>query len=351
MALRQTLQEKTDAGPAIGVRCQCSSATLHNCVNNLAEACSFSDQQKNSLLSLFETPRVGMKNSMCPEVSFTMWAFPPSEKAWRALEQLVLKTLRPRVFNFAETRAAQKEMFMVIPMKGLKVSTFAFEKWLDKFTENIGMSAGSICFADYFGDQMISSMLRIYKSRKVIANYPSGIHRDFSVLFVKLAAKYESEQSARAITGMDYTVHNFITLFREKDRQARKAQEAMQRERTWQDKRLELARIVHALGRTYAINDDTRKEMLQLIGPLSVPANASQEALNVTAAFSIMRRPVDPDARPLTPPTSIPQFPLTRTLTPDEMISEFQASWQAMVDEDEPRPSTEPEPTPTVAVM
>ncbi len=134
------------------------------------------------------------------------------------------------MYNFAETRTAQKEMFMVVPTVTLKISTVYFEKWIDKFTETIGMSAGTSCFTTYFGDQMLGSMLRIFMSRRVHGNYPSANNRDFSVLFSKLSAKYEVEKSARAITGMDYTVQNFISLFREQNQLAKKTQESMQRE-------------------------------------------------------------------------------------------------------------------------
>ncbi|MFN9898794.1 MAG: hypothetical protein ACK55Z_08390, partial [bacterium] len=84
------------------------------------------------------------------------------------------------------------------------------------------MSAGCVCFDEYFGESMLSSLGRIVTGKHVFGNFQymtphsnfhSSYHRDFSTLFSRLTEQREDKQDARRITGLDNNHVYFVRLY------------------------------------------------------------------------------------------------------------------------------------------
>jgi hypothetical protein len=69
-----------------------------------------------------------------------------------------------------------------------------------------------VSFAEYFGPQMLSSIMRIGDGRKMMSNFPCQYHKDFSMLFGQMAQQKQMEERVRSITGLNLTADNFVNL-------------------------------------------------------------------------------------------------------------------------------------------
>jgi hypothetical protein len=279
-----------------GIHKQCSNTDFYKHLRSVTAACAFSAPQHEQLRSLFMSSPDNGGVFVHDEVAFTLWAFPPSDKAWFAVMQLLCKTLRPRVYSSAETRIGQKDAFMIVSTTVLKVGKHEFAEWIENFVDAIGMSAGYVCFDEYFGESMLSSLGRIVSGRHVYGNFRHvtsnstflcSHQRDFSTLFSTLTAQREDMETTRRITGMDLNRQNFVCLFQKNQRLVEASKTRDQQDRVWQTKRIALTRIVHALQRTHAINEDTKADMMQL---LRVTALAIEECLEETVPAPIYFR-------------------------------------------------------------
>jgi hypothetical protein len=201
-AAMAALKDQQVLAPAI-MR-QCPPQVSNRLFDVLAKSCSIEDAKLQELSRMFshcvQHPHPGPILSAWSETALTFWVFPPSDETWNAMHLFMLKTLRPRVYESSETRDAQREILMVVPLKLLMITPALFETWMDKFTYIIGMCAGCVCFAEYFGSQMLISMMRIQKGRKNTCNFPCQYHNDFSMLYAKLACKRETEERVRSRT-------------------------------------------------------------------------------------------------------------------------------------------------------
>ena len=56
------------------------------------------------------------------------------------------------------------------------IVTHPYEKWIEKFAENIGMCSVCVFCVDYFGDQMVINMTHIVKVRRVYINFKCLYH-------------------------------------------------------------------------------------------------------------------------------------------------------------------------------
>jgi hypothetical protein len=280
----------------------------------MVQTCKINEPEMLVLYELFKSPAQSVKAPYWTEVSMTFWAFPPSEEAWKATLKLLLTTLQPRVYNTAETRHSQKEVLMVVPTGRLRTTPVRFERWIETFAENVGMSAGVVCFSEYFGDQMLSSMTRIAQGSKASSNPPHD--KDFTLLFSTLSRQRREAERVHFMTGSEWTPENFMQIFYKNVRLTKANNEHARNMRSWNIKKLELARIINALGRTHTINAETQKEMLDMLGPVELSNDPSPEGVNVISAFAIMRRNGGEQAEPLPRPslTEIPPYvPPTRS--------------------------------------
>jgi hypothetical protein len=268
---------------------------IHKQIKSVTAACALSVDRHAKLLSLFRpTHAINLARDdfgFGDEVPFTVWAFPPSDKAWVAVLTLLRKTLRPRVYCSAETRTGQQDVFMLVHTAALNLNKHGFEAWIEDFVETIGMSAGCVCFEEYFGESMLSSLARIVSGRHVYCNFRynhskpvsarvfmrSSYQRDFSLLFSKLTKERDEQVAARRITGLENNHVNYVRLFHE-HRLLVDANKVLQQQlRELRMNCCELTQIVHALHRTATINQNTKADMLRLLNSTSLDAECQQQ--------------------------------------------------------------------------
>ena len=290
---------------------QCSPKAFTKLFHALVQTCKIQESQMVQLHGLFSQSLKPVQAPCWNELVITFWAFPPSYEAWVATVDLLIKTLRPRIYTGAETSHGQKEILMVVPTNRLRSTPALLEQWMDIFTELIGMSAGVVCFGEYFGKQMLSSMMRITRGTHIFNNKTSIGDKDFSLLFSNLMTQRKTAERVLSYTGAHFTPEVFIALHQERTRLAQKNKELsrkMEAMQSWDNNRLELLRIVQALNRTNVISVELSREMLNLLTPVELPENVSPEVLNVLSAFSLVTLSRDdrPVALPRPSPSEIP---------------------------------------------
>jgi hypothetical protein len=272
---------------APGVRRRCKQAVFTKLFHRMIQTCKVKEAAMKRLHALFTPHPHIMAGPVLPEVALTLWAFPPSPDAWSATVKLLVQTLRPRVYATAETRQGQQEVFMVVCTKPLRTTPDMFEQWINVFAEHIGMSAGHVCFGEYFGEQMIGSMMRIKQQFTAFHSFhtmPNPYDRDFIMLYGALAQKRRIETDARDMTGKDFTLSNFIQLHMQNIRLATQLRQQAKDKQAWAQRRSKLTRMICALGHVNAINMDTWKELLCLVG--EVPEHTTPETFRLYTAFA-----------------------------------------------------------------
>lgn len=276
--------------------------------HRMIQACNVKEAAMQRLHALFTPHPHVMDRPVIPEVALTLWAFPPSPEAWSATLKLLVHTLRPRVYITAETRPAQHEVFMVVCTKRLHTTPAMFELWMNVFVEQIGMSAGHVCFGEYFGEQMLGSMMRI-KRQVAWHKMPNHVERDFCMLFGALAQKSRHEAHARSMTGQDFSVENFAQLHFQNVRLSTQLRQQAKEKQTWAQRRSKLTRMICALGHVNAINMDTWKELLCLVG--EVPEHTTPETFRLYTAFA--RAQSDADGNEVASREPLPRPSLQQT--------------------------------------
>ena len=296
-------------GPAIFK--QCSPKAFTKLFHAMVQTCKIQQSHMLRLHALFSQPLKPVQAPSWNELVVTLWAFPPSEEAWSVTIDLLVKTLRPRIYTGAETNHGQREILMVVPTNRLRSTPALLEQWMDIFTELIGMSAGVVCFGDYFGEQMLSSMMRITRGTKVFNNSTSIGDKDFSLLFSHLLTQRKTAERVLSYTGAHFSPETFIALHKERTRLSQKHKELsrkMEAMHSWDKNRLELLGIVQALTGSNVISVELSREMLNLLTPVELPENVSPELLNVLSAFSFVTLSGEdqPVALPRPSPSEIP---------------------------------------------
>ena len=74
------------------------------------------------------------------------------------------------------------------------------------------MSAGTLVFTEYMGEQMISCMDRILRSQKLRTNLFVEWNKDFLLLYRNLLKTREDQERVLAVTDMAFTTENFINI-------------------------------------------------------------------------------------------------------------------------------------------
>jgi hypothetical protein len=274
-----------------GVRQRCKPATFTKLFHRMIQTCNVKEAAMKRLHALYTPHQHIMDGPVLPEVALTLWAFPPSPDAWSATVKLLVQTLRPRVYITTETRPAQHEIFMVVCTKPLRTTPAMFELWMNVFVEQIGMSAGHVCFGEYFGEQMLGSMMRIKKRHCAFHTMPSQFDRDFCLLFGSLARKSRNEAHVHSMTGQDFTVDNFVHLHLQNIRLSTQLRQQAKDKQMWAQRRSKLTRMICALGHVNAINMDTWKELLSLVG--EVPEHTTPETFRLYTEFALSQSDAD----------------------------------------------------------
>ncbi len=244
------------------VRQRCKPATFAKLFHRVIQASNVKEPAMQWLHVLFTQHLHVVHCQVLPEVALTLWVFPQSPEAWSTTLKLLVQTLCPRVYVTAETHPTQHEVFMVVCTKPLPTTPAMFERWMNVFVEHIGMSAGHVCFGEYFGEQMLGSMMCIKKQFCVFHTMPNQFDRDFCLLFGALTQKRRHEAHARGMTGQDFTIENFVQLHLQNVRLSTQLRQQAKEKQTWAQRRSKLTRMICALGHVNAINMDTWKELL-----------------------------------------------------------------------------------------
>jgi hypothetical protein len=101
---------------------------------------------------------------------------------------------------------------MIISLQRLHINRDVFETWLDLFFDRLHMSAGTLVFTEYMGEQMVSCMDNILRSQKLLTNLFAEWNKDFLLLYRNLLKTREDQQLVLAVTGIPFTAQNFINI-------------------------------------------------------------------------------------------------------------------------------------------
>lgn len=246
---------------------QCNTQTYSRLFAAVTRLCAIEDAKLEALSKLFvcSSRHPAPLMSAWPELALTFWAFPPSDDAWSAIQRFLLKTLKPRVYESSETRQAQRELFMVVPLKPLMTSQSLFEHWMDLFAELVGMSSGCVCFSEYFGPQMLSSMLRVDKGRKLTSNFPCQYHKDFSILYSRLANQRASDERVRSVTGMEFTACNFINTSIHNRRLTASVNKLSSDASKWRCLCMRIPQLAQTLDGAHRLSDEAQQKINDII--------------------------------------------------------------------------------------
>jgi hypothetical protein len=305
---------------------QCTPQVFSRHFARLAQYCALDDSAQKEILRLFHPTAAVPLHCAWPEISVTFWAIPSSEEAWNAIVRLLLKTLRPRIYQAAETRTAQHELFMVVPLKPLVITQAGFEVWMERFADCIGQSAGCICFSDYFGDQMMGSLMRLSSCRKTMSNFPCQYHKDFCMLYSKLASDRSQAERVWNVTGMDYTSENFIQSALAL-RSSRAREKAMSEEASkW---KMKFRVLQEKLQKSGVGGEECKFQVGSAASETECPHAGSPEVSAVFAAFSMGARS-SMDVGDILPRPSLTEIPPAESDRPriwHDMMDDFEEVW------------------------
>ncbi len=115
----------------------------------------------------------------------------------------------------AETKEGNHiEGMMIISLQRLHVKRNDFESWIDLFFDRLHMSAGTLVFTEYMGEQMLSCMNRIQHSKKLRTNLFAEWNKDLLLLYQNLSKTRADQQRVLAVTDTPFTAENFINISR-----------------------------------------------------------------------------------------------------------------------------------------
>jgi hypothetical protein len=168
----------------------CRPAGLRWHLQRLAGALKLAQSNRQQLKSLFsaETKFVPVYNPtfQC-ELAFSFWGFVKSNEARAKLLDFLHWLLQPRLYMFATTKEGNHvEGVIIIALQKLQVQGNVFELWLEYFFDTLQMSAVTLVFTEYLGEQMLTSMDRIHHSQKLRSNLFVDCNKDFRLLYENL---------------------------------------------------------------------------------------------------------------------------------------------------------------------
>ena len=102
---------------------------------------------------------------------------------------------------------------MIISLNKLEIKRDAFELWLECFFETLQMSAGTLVFTEYLGDQMVSCIQRVHQSLKFCSNLFAEHNKDFRLLYQNLMQRRNDNNKVLQVTGLHFTTFNFTNMF------------------------------------------------------------------------------------------------------------------------------------------
>ena len=110
--------------------------------------------------------------------------------------------MQPRMYMAVETKQGNHvEGIMIVGLERLHVQSNVFESWLDLFFDRMKMSANTLVFTEYLGEQMLTSMDRTQLSQKLHTNIFAEWNKDLLVLYQKLSKKRADQQRVLIVTG------------------------------------------------------------------------------------------------------------------------------------------------------
>jgi hypothetical protein len=93
------------------------------------------------------------------------------------------------------------EGIMIVGLERLHVQSNVFESWIDLFFDRLKMSANTLVFTEYLGEQMLTSMDRTPHSQKLRTNIFAEWNKDLLMLYQKLSKKRADQQRVLIVTG------------------------------------------------------------------------------------------------------------------------------------------------------
>ena len=189
---------------------------LRRHLQRLGGALGLEKSNRELLKTLFssETSFVPVYNKtfQC-EFVFSFWGFVKSYETRVKFLDFLIWLMQPRMYMCAITKQGNHiEGMMIISLERLHVERNVFESWLDLFFDTLQMSAGSLVFTEYLGEQMITCIDRILRSQKLRTNLFADWNKDFKLLYQNLVKTKEEPQRVLNITGIRFTADNFIDL-------------------------------------------------------------------------------------------------------------------------------------------
>jgi hypothetical protein len=180
------------------------------------------------VLKLEKSNRIKLKALFCPEtktksvygtffqneLAFSFWGFVKSDDTRGRLLDFLNWLFNPRVYMTATTRGGNfLEGIMIMSLNKLDITRDAFELWIECFFETLQMSAGTLVFTEYLGDQMMSCMERVHKSDKFRSNLFAEHNKDFRLLYQNLIQRRNDDNKVLQVTGLHFTTLNFTNMF------------------------------------------------------------------------------------------------------------------------------------------
>jgi hypothetical protein len=189
---------------------------LRRHLQKLAGSLGLEKSNKDMLKSMFSSCTsfvpVYDRKFQC-EIVFSFWGFVKSDDARFKLLDFLVWLMQPRMYIAAETKEGHHvEAIMIISLERLHIKRDVFESWLDLFFDRLHMSAGTLVFTEYMGEQMISCMDRILRSQKLRTNLFVEWNKDFLLLYRNLLKTREDQERVLAVTDMAFTTENFINI-------------------------------------------------------------------------------------------------------------------------------------------
>jgi hypothetical protein len=191
-------------------------AGLRRMIGRLAGAWALDKIVKNNIRGMFSSSTTFMPvfdHEFQSEVCFSFWGFVPSDEARCKLLDFFFLCMQPRMYMTGQTRAGSVETIMIVRLDKMHIRRHDFETWLESFLSNLKMSAGVHIFMRYLDEPMVSCMQRIQGSSKVRSNIGTEWNKDLRMLYESLIRETCVKRSILAITGMQFTSENFVSLW------------------------------------------------------------------------------------------------------------------------------------------
>jgi hypothetical protein len=189
---------------------------LRRHLQRLVGALGLEKSNKEVLKSMFsaETTFVPVYNRVFQcELVFSFWGYVKNDEARVKLLDFLIWLMQPRMYMSAVTKQGNHvEGLMIISLQRLHVQRDVFEAWLDLFFDTLHMSAGTLVFTEYLGEQMLSCMDRIQRSQKLRTNFFAEWNKDFQLLYDNLSNTRAEQQRVLNATGMPFTAEHFINM-------------------------------------------------------------------------------------------------------------------------------------------